>query len=446
MFERRLRVLHGFIVENRKVGPDDEWKLPAEKRAKIEALFDEPVVLGDEDREPEKVGIRYVRKPGPPRQTGRRALLALAACTVISAAGWMLFSSVGESSRDVVALQAEANVSPKAIREAKERSLEELRKAIIVQEDAVEDKRKLLSEIERTESIAREFSKADNALSVTEAHAEVAKEKANLESQLAVLDHATATPQLSYGSGWVMPDEALAGKVPQLQEEKRQFEALRSQGLAENHPEVKAKAAKLEGLEKDVKGAVARVREDLNAKLALSNEQLARLDSRLKEREADAVKQGIANQTYHDPKNDLETSQRLLEQLKAKLISEEMQMRISEDATALASADQVEFLPGGGSGGGSGGGVGMGSARSANADMAQASPAAPGQSMGGLAAAPAEPSAPAVDTLAAVERKAGRGQAMDESLAKLADEPAARPKSSASGPPAKKSAAPAAAN
>ena len=93
LFERRLRVLHGFITEDREAGPDDEWKLPAEKRAKIEALFDEaPVVLGEEDREAERVGIRYVRKPQAPRQTGRRALMAWAACTVISAAGWMLFS------------------------------------------------------------------------------------------------------------------------------------------------------------------------------------------------------------------------------------------------------------------------------------------------------------------------------------------------------------------
>jgi hypothetical protein len=40
LFERRLRVLHGFITEDRKASPEDEWKLPKEKRAEIEALFE----------------------------------------------------------------------------------------------------------------------------------------------------------------------------------------------------------------------------------------------------------------------------------------------------------------------------------------------------------------------------------------------------------------------
>jgi len=424
LFERRLRVLHGFISEDRKAGPDDEWKLPAEKRAKIEALFDEPVVLGEEAREPEKVAIRYVRKPMRPRETGRRALLALAACTVISAAGWMLFSSIGGSSKDALAMSPEGKVSMMRASQ-RELSLEELRKAIIAQEDAVEDKRKLLSQIERSESIAssgdeaaRGFSKADNDLSVNEAHAEVAKEKANLESQLAVLDHATATPQMSYGSGWVMPDDALAAKVPQLQEEKRQFDALRSQGLAENHPEVKAKAAKLEGMEKDVKESVAQVRETLDAKLAIANEQLARLEQRGNSKADDAVKQGIANQNFVDAKNDFETSQRVLEGLKIKLLSEEMRMKASDDNTALASADQQDFLPAGGAGGGSGGGRGAGAPADPFGRSSPVSPAAP--------PAPAAKPAASLDSLASVERKSENAAGVDESLAQLGEKPAAR--------------------
>jgi hypothetical protein len=434
LFERRLRVLHGFIVEDRKAGADDEWKLPAEKRAKIEALFEEPVVLRGEDHEAEKVGIRYVRKPVSPRETSRRALLALAACTVISAAGWMLFSAVGESSKEAVAMQADANGSAKrANQEDQQRYLEELRKAVLVQEDAVEDKRKLLSQIERTEGIlysgnqaARGFGKADNVQSAAEAHADLEKERVNLESQLAALDQATATPQTNYASGWVIPDDALAAKVPQLQEEKRQFDSLRSQGLAESHPEVKAKAAKLEGMEKDVKESVAQVRETLKAKLALSNEQLARLERRANSKEDDAVKQGIANQNFVDVKNDFETSQRLLEGLKIKLLSEEMRTKASGDNTALASADKQESLPAGGAGGGFGGGLGAGAPADLFARSAPASPAAP-------PAPAAKPAAP-VDSLAAIERKSENAAAADESLAQLGEKPAAR-RSKSSGLP-----------
>ena len=261
LFERRLRVLHGLIIEDRKAGADEEWKLPAEKRAKIEALFDEePVILSEEDREAEKVGIRFVRKSQQTGQTGRRALLALAACTVISAAGWMLFSSVGESSKDVVALQAEANVAAKrATREEQERALDELRKAVVAQEDLVEDKRKLLSQVIRTENIvwkdpsssqgARTYTRADEAESAARAYVDLEQEKIQLESQIENLIRYNGPQLMSYASGLVLPDNALAVKLPQFQEEKRQYEALKGQGLAENHPEMKAKAAKLPEME-----------------------------------------------------------------------------------------------------------------------------------------------------------------------------------------------------
>ncbi|MEK7953732.1 YfbK domain-containing protein [Luteolibacter soli] len=124
LFERRLRVLHGFVTADRKAGPDEAWKLPAEKRAKIEALFDdEPVVEKEEVIELPKIVNRG--------QTGRRALLALAACTVISAAGWALFSSVGVSSKEALAMKSKVEVSPmNGEREARNR-LVELRGIIV---------------------------------------------------------------------------------------------------------------------------------------------------------------------------------------------------------------------------------------------------------------------------------------------------------------------------
>jgi tetratricopeptide (TPR) repeat protein/uncharacterized protein YegL len=102
LFERRLRVLHGFITADRKAGSEDEWKLPAEKRSKIEALFEEPVV--------EKVEIREHPKVVHRGQTGRRALLALAACTVVSVATWSLLGTIGVSSKksEVAAMRMKA--------------------------------------------------------------------------------------------------------------------------------------------------------------------------------------------------------------------------------------------------------------------------------------------------------------------------------------------------
>jgi hypothetical protein len=431
LFERRLRVLHGFITGDRKAGPEDEWKLPAEKRAKIEALFDEgPVVLAEEDREPEKVGIRYMRKPAPPRQTGRRALLALAACTVISAAGWMLFSSVGSSSHEALAMREKGAMPRATSAKNRQAAVDELRKAVIAQEDAVEDKRKLLAQIARTEGVTNSEGRrytADNAVSATEAYAQLEQEKLQIESQVESLQRYDGSQLMNYAAGLSLPDDKLAAQVPKFQEAKRQLDGMKSQGVAENHPDFRAKATEVASLEKDVADSVTSAREALKAKLELSKEQLARLDQRMDAKEEDAVSQGIASQSYSDVKNDFESSQRQLESLKQKLIAEESRMNLSDDALAMAPT----FAAGGG-GGGSGGGFGGGV-------PAPATPAAPAKPMGGPMPPPTAAPATSLDSLAAVESKSDRGQVMDESLAELAEEPATRrSKSSVNGPLAKK--------
>ncbi|MCW1926201.1 von Willebrand factor type A domain-containing protein [Luteolibacter arcticus] len=421
LFERRLRVLHGFITADRKAGADDEWKLPAEKRAKIEALFEEPVVLTEDDREKEKVGVRYVRKPVPPRQTGRRALLALAACTVVSLSGWALMSSVGRTSKDALAMETKAEFSAKApSRESKERALEELRKAVIAQEDAVEDKRKLLSQIIRTEGViysgeksafqgSRGFDGADDAESASRAYTQLEQDKIQLESQIETLLKYDGDQLLSYASGIDLPDNIVPVLRPQLEEAKREHQSLKRQGLAENDPKMRASSQMIDGMEKDVADSVSNLRETLKAKVALSNEQLASL----KGKENEGMKSGIAVQSVVDAKGDFEASQRLLEQLKVKLITEELQAKISGDAIALNEPDSpvLPLAP---------------TAKSRKPTPPMATPA------------PAAEPAPPMDSPEVFTAKSDREQAADESLAQLADGGTVRSKSSPAGPPVKK--------
>ncbi|MCW1886952.1 von Willebrand factor type A domain-containing protein [Luteolibacter flavescens] len=155
LFEQRLRVLHAFITEDRKAGPDDEWKLPAEKRVKIEELLEKPVDLTDEDSDGEEDAIRTARKRASIRRTGRQALLAIAACTVVSFGGWTLMNSVGKSSTEAFAMQSSAEVMERGpSREDRLQALEELRKAVVAQQDKVDDKRKFLAHFNRDERIA----------------------------------------------------------------------------------------------------------------------------------------------------------------------------------------------------------------------------------------------------------------------------------------------------
>ena len=83
LFERRMRVLHGFIKEDVKAGPDAEWKLPEAKRSKITDL------LGvDEVAE-------FVPAARTNRYFARRILLAAAACLMISVIAYSTFETGG---------------------------------------------------------------------------------------------------------------------------------------------------------------------------------------------------------------------------------------------------------------------------------------------------------------------------------------------------------------
>lgn len=89
-FESRTRRLHGALLRVNEDGGD--WKLPEAKRRKIEALFDREVA-----------DHKVVALPGA-RNTGRRMLLATAACAMIGSGFWWLLDRP-------VPLMAERSVS-----------------------------------------------------------------------------------------------------------------------------------------------------------------------------------------------------------------------------------------------------------------------------------------------------------------------------------------------
>jgi secreted protein with Ig-like and vWFA domain len=92
LFERRLRVLHGLVAEDFKAGPAAEWKLSAERRAKITDL------LGVAPEVEQKIEARRRKSRGP---SVRGMILALAACVVLGFISISLLGGVGESARMV---------------------------------------------------------------------------------------------------------------------------------------------------------------------------------------------------------------------------------------------------------------------------------------------------------------------------------------------------------
>lgn len=73
VFKRRMQTLHGLLVEAETSQPDEDWKLPEEKRRALDELFADAAVPRQD-----------VEKDCRVNRSGRRALLAIAACVVIT--------------------------------------------------------------------------------------------------------------------------------------------------------------------------------------------------------------------------------------------------------------------------------------------------------------------------------------------------------------------------
>jgi hypothetical protein len=74
VFKRRMLALHGLLIESETARPDDDkWKLPPEKRKSVDILFGEQNPIRLELEKEKRI-----------RHSGRRVLLAIAACVVIT--------------------------------------------------------------------------------------------------------------------------------------------------------------------------------------------------------------------------------------------------------------------------------------------------------------------------------------------------------------------------
>ncbi|MBK1828558.1 GumC family protein [Haloferula rosea] len=233
-----------------------------------------------------------------------------------------------------------------------DQALVELRDAVLAQEDLVEEKRKVLTQLIRNEKVMYTpsgsgmgqlggYTPEQEAQDAARRYADLEAEKIKLESQIETLLRYDGDQLMTYAAGLNLPENIIKSLHPQFLEAKRQLDALALGGLGENHPNVKQQKEILAGLRRDLDQGVVALRETLLAQLELIKEQSRRLKIESDEQEEEAITSGIARHSFEDARTDFETSQRLLEQLKIKQIGEEMQRRISEDPI-IVHADPVE--------------------------------------------------------------------------------------------------------
>lgn len=284
-------------------------------------------------------GLDLVNKWGVDRETALRILKGIVNTQNIRGTDLISITvrhTNKEDARDITAEVARAYKDYRTELEGKsiDRGINELRKAVREQEDKVEERRKVLTTISRTKDIIyygdREmsrgggFSEDQEAIHAMNMYTELEGEKMQMEAQIQSLLKYDSEALLIYASGLDLPDNIIKSIYPQYLELKRQIEGMKANGLGNRHPTIVSNKRILDQMKGQLDEGVVNLRTRLQGQLDMVKERLAKVEIRKKETKKDALERSIDTTDYVDAKRDFETDLALLENMKLKLITEEI--------------------------------------------------------------------------------------------------------------------------
>lgn len=244
-----------------------------------------------------------------------------------------------ESKEDARDIAAEVALSYKDYRNElesriQERGNNEIRKAVLQQEDRVEDRRKVLSTISRNKKIIYygdpelmnkggldEDNEASFALS---RYSELETEKSQLETQIQNLLNYDSEALLIYASGLDLPDNIIKTVYPEYLALKRDIEGLKASGLGDRHPIIVSNQKIIDRMKDDLNEGVVNLRTRLQGQLDVAIKNLEKAMTRKTETKDAALERSFDTSDYVNAKRDFETDQALLGQMKIKLMTEDI--------------------------------------------------------------------------------------------------------------------------
>jgi capsular exopolysaccharide synthesis family protein len=241
-----------------------------------------------------------------------------------------------EDARDITAEVASSYKEYRNDLESKtqDRSVNEIRKAVRLQEDKVEERRKILTTISRTKDIIyygdRQmsgdggFEEDSDRRHALDSVLKLEDEMNNLESQVQNLLKYDSEALLIYASGLDLPDNIIKSLYPQYLEQMRQIEGLKASGLGNRHPTILSNIRIMERTKEQLDEGVVNLRSRLQGNLELVKERLEKGEIRKRETKKDALERSIDTTDYVDAKRDFETEEALLRQMKLKLVTEQI--------------------------------------------------------------------------------------------------------------------------
>jgi uncharacterized protein involved in exopolysaccharide biosynthesis len=306
VFKRRMRALHGLLTEAEKQQPDEGWKLPEDKRRALDELFGEPAVVRLEAERERRV-----------KHSGRRALLAIAACVVLTLVVLSLLPGEYEAAATIEIKPRSSGMSPLGMMMAEAPGANRMSPQFFATEfDKIKSRNNLEQVVENLELTSRWGVDKETALKRLKDRIETKNIRG---TDLVEIRAREKDPNLA---------KDIAGEVTKnyqvYRREIEQREAERQ--LAELDKAVRDQEDKVEERRK-VLATIVRTKG-----IVYRGQSGADEDGDDKK---EAIKKGLDAQDYVDARREFENDQEFLQQLKLKKTGEEISLRMPRETVEV---------------------------------------------------------------------------------------------------------------
>ncbi len=235
------------------------------------------------------------------------------------------------------------------------KGLEELDKAVFVQQDKVQERQKALNAIVKSrkiiytgpDSFYRNSGVDDDqaARTVAQTYTQLEQDKIQLQSQIDSLLKYDSEKLLVYAAGLNLPGDTIKVLLPKYNEAKRTLDSLRINGLGDRHPTVLAASDQIQNMKIELDKAVVDLRATLEAQMAMATERLKKVEIKKDDSLDDAIKRGLDTQDYVDAKRDLEMDQQLLQSMRTTQMGKKITDKMTDDSIVVHEEPQISQIP-----------------------------------------------------------------------------------------------------
>jgi succinoglycan biosynthesis transport protein ExoP len=209
--------------------------------------------------------------------------------------------------------------------------LAELDEAVRIQQEKVEQKRKVIANVVRNQGII--YNGADSSdwkppdgeatgANAMQTYNRLERDKMQLEAQIQSLLKYTREQLMIYAAELDFPDNAIKTKYPLSLKSKQELQRLETSGFGIEHPSVRAATEQINLLKRELDESTTNLRVSLKAQLAVLENQLKHL-----ELQNSASKSSSAAQDYVEAKEQFIAEVRLFQEIQLKQTAEKLRQK-----------------------------------------------------------------------------------------------------------------------